>query len=302
MFRIITRLVRRFLRTALLAALSLFGPRGGFLPPTEPALDGFAIVRGTAGMLTLLAVNSAYGSRLGGVTGLPLMPPSLADPLAVLGAPAVMVVLSAAAVCFTRRSFRRHTARRLAYPVQTSALFAVLMIGSRWIMPLGNYRGSGLTVLLEPLAAAAVIWYLAFTLCASWCCAAGPFRAADGHPLLAPVAAVVFSWLAAVRACSTGTFPAGMPHPLYFTVVLGGPAVVTALSAFEVWQLRGKYPGKFPFREGPLSSSRAAAPWAGAPLKIWCRNELAKFQEQLKDALRLLRSAFKNSASKATAS
>ena len=104
------QLCRRFLRSAWLAALSLFGPRGGFLPPDEPVLNGFGIAQRTAGVLTLLAVNTAYSSHLDGVTGLPLMPPSLADPLAVLSVPVVMVLLSAAALCFTRRDWRRRAA------------------------------------------------------------------------------------------------------------------------------------------------------------------------------------------------
>jgi hypothetical protein len=288
MFRMLKQLFIGFGRTAWLAARNLFGPRGGFLPPTtEPVLDWLGIARGTAGVLTLLAVNTAYGSHLDGVTGLPLMPPSLADPQAVLVAPVVMVLLSAAALCFTRRGFRRHAARRLVYPVQASVLFAALMIASRWVMLLGSYQGSGITVVLEPLAVLAVIWYLAFTLCAAWWCAAGLFRAADGHPLLFPVAAVVLSWLAAVHVRSTDGLPAGMPHLLYFTVVLGGPTTVTVLSAFEVWLLHAKYPGKFPFREGPLPGSRAEAPWAGVPFKVFLRDQLTKCHEQLTDALHL---------------
>jgi hypothetical protein len=302
MFRIPKQLCCCFLRSAWLAALSLFGPRGGFLPPDEPVLNGFGIAQRTAGVLTLLAVNTAYSSHLDGVTGLPLMPPSLADPLAVLSVPVLMVLLSAAALCFTRRGFRRRAARQLVYPVQTSILFVVVMSAGRWIVPLGSYQGSGTATALEPLAVLAVTWYLAFALCAAWCCAAGLFRAADGHPLLAPVAAVVLSWLAAIRVLSTDALPAGMPHPLYFTVVLGGPAAVAVLSAFEVWHLRAKYPGKFPFREGPLPGSRAEAPWTGVPFKVFLHDQLTKFHEQLRDALHLLRSAFRNPVSKVAAS
>jgi hypothetical protein len=302
MFRMFKRLFLDFVRTAWSAACSLFGPRGGFLPPKDPVLDWFGIVRGTAGVLALLAVNIAYGSHLGGVTGLPLMPPSLADPLAVLSAPVVMVLLSAAALCCTSRGYRRRAARRLVYPVQASVLFVVVMLASRWILLLGSYQGSGITIALEPLAAMVVIWYLFFALCAAWCCAAGVFRAADGHPLLGPAAAVVFSWLAAVRVRDADALPADMPHLLYFTVVLGGPATVTVLSAFEVWLLRAEYPDEFPFREGPLSGSPTEAPWAGVSLKVFLHDQLTKFHEQLKDALRLLRHAFRNHVSKVSPS
>jgi hypothetical protein len=291
MFKMPKQPFRRFLRTPWLVARGLFVPHGGFLPSKEPVLDGFSIAQRTAGVLTLLAVNTAYSSHLDGVTGLPLMPPSLADPVAALSVPVVMVLLSAAALRFTRRGFRRQTARQLAYPVQTSILFIVVMSASRWIVPLGSYQGPGTATALEPLAVVAVIWYLAFALCAAWCCAAGLFRAADGHPLLFPVAAVVLSWLAASRVLNAGALPTGMPHPLYFTVVLGGPATVTVLSAFEVWQLRAAYPDKFPFREGPLPGSQAEPPWAGVPLKVFLRDQLTKFHEQLRDALRLLRSS-----------
>ena len=298
MFRMLKQLFLNFLRTAWLAALSVFGPRGGFLPSKDPVVDWFGIARGIAGVWVLLAVNSAYGSHLGGVTGLPLMPPSLADPLAVLSAPVVMVLLSVAALCFTRRGYRRRAARRLVYPVQTSVLFVVVIVASGWVVLLGSYLGSGISIALEPLAAVAVIWYLSFVLCAAWCCVAGVFRAADGHPLLAPVAAVVFSWLAAVRVRDADALPVGMPRLLYFTVVLGGPATVTVLSAFEVWLLRAEYPDKFPFREGPLPGSRTEARWVDVSLKAFLREQLTKFREQLKDARCLLRHAFKKHASK----
>jgi hypothetical protein len=159
------------------------------------------------------------------------MPPSLADPLAVLSVPVVMVLLSAAALCFTRRGCRPRAARQLVYPVQASILFVVVMTAGRWIVPLGSFQGSGTTTALEPLAVLAVIWYLAFALCAAWWCAAGLFRAADGHPLLFPAAAVVLSWLATIRVLST----------------------------------------------------------AGVPFKVFLHDQLTKFHEQLRGALRLLR-------------
>jgi hypothetical protein len=184
------------------------------------------------------------------------------------------------------------------YPVQASVIFVVVIIACRWILLLGSYQGSGITIALEPLAAIVAIWYLLFVLCAAWCCAAGVFRAADGHPLLGPVAAVVFSWLAAARVRDADALPAGMPHLLYFTVVLGGPATVTVLSAFEVWLLRAEYPDEFPFRKGRLPDSPTEAPWAGVSPKVFLHDQLTKSREQLKDALRLVRRAFRKHASK----
>lgn len=279
---------RFYLKPAVVVAFRLFGPRGGFLPSDEPVLDGFIIVRGTIGVLILLVINTAYGTGLGGVTGLPLVPPSLADPESVISAPGVMLLLALAALCFTRRGYRRRAARQLVYPVQASIIFVALLAASRWIVPLASYRGTGITAVgVEPLVQLAVIWYLTLAWCATWCCAAGPFRAADGHPLLAPVAAAVFAWLAAIRTV-TGVVPATMPHTLYFTVLLGGPATVTALSAFEVWLLHAKFPDRFPFREGPVPHSRAKAPWTGVPLVVFLRQQFTEFCHQVRDACQLL--------------
>jgi hypothetical protein len=270
---------RFYWRPAVTVAAHLFAPRGLYLSPDEPVLNGFSIIRGTVGVLILFVVSATYGTDLGGVEQFPLVPPLLADPKTVLAAPFVIVMLAVATVCFTRRGYRRRVARQLVYPIQTSILYVALVVASGWILlpHYGNDTGIA-AVLVHLLAVLAVPWFVIVLLCGGWWCAAGLFRAADGHPLLAPVAATVFAWLAASRALHFGTIPATMPHTLYFTVLLGGPTTVTALSAFEIWQLH-RNPG-FPFREGPPPRSRGEAPWAGVPLSVFLHDQITKFRHQ----------------------
>ena len=282
---LVKRCIRHYVRTALVLALRLFAPRGGFLPPSEPVLDGFSIVRGTVGALVLFFINAVYGTDLGGVTGLPLTPPSLADPWVVGGAPVVIGLLAVVALWFTRRGYRRRATYQLLCPIRAVIIFVVLATAGRWVLPLEHYSGVGLTAIgVELLSQLAVFWYLIFVWCAVWCCAAGPFRAADGHPLLAPVAATAFAWLAAVHALTAHGLSAATPHVLYFAAVVGGPATVTAMSALEVCLLRARFPSQFPFREGPLvTQSQRAAPWTGIPLVAFLRQQLIEFRKQLKE-------------------
>lgn len=265
MIRKLMRPIVFFGSSANLAATYLCGPHGLYgLPdkgkPTDehrpsdkhtPVLDRLAIIRGTIGVLILLVINVAYGTDLGDIGQLPAFPPLLADDETVVSAPFLMSVLAVALVCFTRRGHRLRAARQLVYPVQTTILVIAIAAAFSWITAqTANMEISSFAVWI--LLHLAELWCLLFLWCAAWWCAAGPFRAADGHPLLAPVAAMVFAWLAASRALNFGTMPTDMPHTLYFTVILGGPTTVTALSAFEVWRLHKWYPAAFPFREGPL--------------------------------------------------
>lgn len=281
------RCVRLYLRSAVGLALRLFAPRGGYLPPAEAILDGFSTARGTAGVALLLLINAAYGTDLGGVHGLPLSPPSLVDSWVLAGAPGVIILLAVAAVCLTRRGYRRRAARQLVYPVQTVFTFLVLALALGWgLPPLEHVTGHGLiaSLGLDLLSVLVPVWCFFFEWCAIWCCAAGPFRAGDGHPLLAPAATTAFAWLTAIHALVTDGPQPAMPHALYFTVIFGGPATVTAVSGLEIWRLHYKFPDQFPFREGPLTSDpRPAAPWAGGHLVAFLGQQLADFSQQLKE-------------------
>jgi hypothetical protein len=284
---LIRRYVRYYVRSAIGLALRLFAPRGGFLPPTEPVLDGFSIARGSIGILFLLLVNAAYRADIGGVQGLLLTPPSLADSWVLIGAPGVLILLATVGLCVTRRGFRRRAARQLLYPVQSVITFLVLAFALEWGMSLLDHATAhGLVALLglNLLSLLAHPWCFIFEWCAVWCCAAGPFRAGDGHPLLAPAAATTFAWLTAVHALITGGPPGAMPGALYLTVILGGPATVTAVSGWETWLLHVKFPRQFPFREGPLPPYPHPAPWAGVRLVTFFGQQLTAFGQQLKEA------------------
>lgn len=284
---LIRRCIRLYVRSAVGLALRLFAPRGGFLPPTEPVLDGFSIARGTLGVVVLLLVNTAYGTDLGGVHGVPLSPPLLADSWVLTGAPGVIIVLSVAALCFARRGYRRRAVRQLAYPLLTVFIFLVLAFALGWgtsLLDHASGRGLITSLGLDLLSPLAHVWYFMFLGSAIWCCAARPFRAGDGHPLLAPAATTVFAWLTSVHALVTGGPPAAMPQALYFTVIFGGPATVMVVSGVEIWLLRGRYPGQFPFREGPLTAHpRPAAPWSDVHVVVFVGQQLAGFGQQLKE-------------------
>jgi len=286
------RCVRLYLRSAVGLALRLFAPRGGFLPPTEPVLDGFSTARGTAGVALLLLINAFYGTDFGGVHGLPISPPSLDDSWVLAGAPGVIILLAVAGVCFTRRGYRRRAARQLVYPVQAVFIFLVLAFALGLGAPLLEHvtgHGVAASLGLDLLSVLVPVWCFFFEWCAIWCCAAGPFRAGDGHPLLAPAATTALAWLTVIHALVTDPPPPAMPHAVYFTVIFGGPATVTAVSGLEIWRLRDKFPDQFPFREGPLASDpRPAAPWAGGHLVAFMGQQLADFGQQLKEVCQRL--------------
>lgn len=277
------------------AAARLFAPRGGFLPATEPVLDGFSLARGTIGVVVLCFINAVYGTDLGGVRGLPLSPPSLADSWVLVGAPGVIVLLALGAICLTRREHRRVAARQLVVPVRTVITFLVVTFALGWgVSLLDRSPGHNLIALLGLglLSVLAHLWYLIFGILAFWWCAAGPFRAGDGHPLLPPAVTAALAWVAAIHALVTGGPPPGMPGALYLGVLTAGPATVTALSAFEVWWLRHQFPAQFPFRDGPLvtRAQREARPTA-AHLTAFLGQQLAMFGQQLREIGQLIKDA-----------
>jgi hypothetical protein len=283
---LLRRCIRLYVRSAAGLAARLFAPRGGFLPPGEPVLDGFATIRATAGVVVLLLVNATYGTDLGGLHGIPFSPPSLGDSWVVGGAPGVIVVLALAAVCFTRRGFRRRATRQLLCPVQTVIICLALLFGCGWgLRLLDQVTVYGLASLgLSLLSALVNVWFIIFGVCALWCCAIGPFRTGDGHPLLAPATTTAFAWLATIHAILTGGPPAGMPQTMYFTLIFGGPATVMGMSGIEAWLLRSKYPAEFPFREGPLATHPGPSPpWRGVRPAAFLGQQIAGFGQQLKE-------------------
>lgn len=283
-----TVLVRRcgllYLRSATGLAIRLFAPRGEFLPPGEPILDGFASFRAVVGVVVLLLVNAVYATDLGGLDSLPFSP-SLADSWVLFGAPGVIVMLALGILCFTRRGCRQRAARQLLRPVQSVIIFLALLFAGGWVLSvLDDATLYGLASFgLSLLSVLVTVWFIIFAVCASWCCVIGPFRAGDGHPLLAPATSTAFSWLAAIHGILTGGL-VGIPSVVYFTVIFGGPVTVMAISGIEVWLLRSKYPGKFPFRDGPLATDpRRSPPWRDVHPVSLLGQQIAALGQQLKD-------------------
>jgi hypothetical protein len=84
----------------------------------------------------------------------------------------------------------------------------------------------------------------------------GMCRLGDGHPLLPPIIGFAIAWVVAVRALLNDPIGPGEPAAIWYVVLLGGPISITALGIIEIRRLRAKYPADFPFRDGPLPTSR----------------------------------------------
>jgi hypothetical protein len=102
-----------------------------------------------------------------------------------------------------------------------------------------------------------VVWYLE----ALYMAAADFFRADDAHPLLAPVVATVVAWALAGIAWLAGG-PTGVPYWLKWTLLLGGPLGVSAISIFTCWRLWRQYHDVL-FRDGPRDTApeHSAGAW-----------------------------------------
>jgi WD40 repeat protein len=127
----------------------------------------------------------------------------------------------------------------LCWPVGAIALFTVLFSllarAGDWINVYYNTAFNPSTLLSVGLLAAAIIvgiWFFK----AVYLVATDVFRADDGHPLLGPFVTTGVSWTLAYLALSSGA-PLGLPIVLRLLVVLGGPASVTALSAWACWRV-----------------------------------------------------------------
>jgi len=118
---LILRCLYLYVHNAVRLALRLFGPHGGFLPATEPILDGFSILRGTVGVLALVIIDTAYSANLGGFQDFPLIPPSLADSWVLIGAPGVIVLLALTALrCASCRPPPRTTSAAATPPAPSA--------------------------------------------------------------------------------------------------------------------------------------------------------------------------------------
>jgi hypothetical protein len=283
------RVLLLYVRSATRLSFRIFAPHGGFLPAYEPTLDYFGIARGLIGIIALLIVDAIYGADLGGVQNFPLMPPSLTDSWAFIGAFGAILSLVLVTLLWTRRGHRLRAAKQLWYPVRSVIALLVLSLAVPPIMSILIHPLSQsvmLHLMAQLLFLLAIGWYLIFLWCAVWCCAAGPFRAGDGHPLLAPATAVVLAWLAAVHALAASRPLPGMSETTLLIISICGPATVTILAGLEIWILHSKFPGQFPFRDGPLDPELRAVDLRGRARTIEAIGQrLGKLGGQLKESV-----------------
>jgi hypothetical protein len=105
----------------------------------------------------------------------------------------------------------------------------------------------------------ALAWLAAFMIRTLYLMATGLFRLGDAHPLLPPAVTVLAVWCLAVKGLVAGGGSDGEPGALTVLLLIGGPMSLTALAAVEIGRIRQRYPGDFPFRNGPLAGRGTGA-------------------------------------------
>ncbi|OIJ97601.1 hypothetical protein BIV25_15365 [Streptomyces sp. MUSC 14] len=128
----------------------------------------------------------------------------------------------------------RASLRQLGLFVGTLLLIAVLVIG--WSETNPARLGGSLGTWLSLAFLAGVLWAVFLFLFASAAVARTGFGAAAVHPAAPSVLAAFLVWAFA----ATTKLPDG-PTPIAYTLLLGGPATVTAIAWWEIHRLRGRF-------------------------------------------------------------
>jgi hypothetical protein len=188
-----------------------------------------------------------------------------------------IVLIGCFLVMLARPELRSLTLRQLIYPVRAVGLFLVvpglgllLAWGCRKGAGLGSNTntlrtdGTALQLVLSWVSMVTALWVFAFALVAIWQVAQHLFSAADGHPMLPALMAM---WLAWTFTCTDmflktdNPLFAGsdiVPDHLKAVVGIGGSAIITALSIWEIRRL-GRWNG-ITWRSGPWGSRTPPQP------------------------------------------
>ncbi|MYW05904.1 hypothetical protein [Streptomyces sp. SID3343] len=180
-------------------------------------------------------------------------------------------------VMLARPEMRGPTLRQLIHPVRAVGLFMVVPVlgtalawGTRKGAGLGSntntLRTDGTTVqlALSWVSMVTALWVFGFAIVAIWQVAQHLFSAADGHPMLPALMAM---WLAWTFTCTDlflktdNMLFAGsdiVPDNLKAVVGIGGSAIITALSVWEIRRL-GRWNG-ITWRSGPWGMRTPSRP------------------------------------------
>jgi hypothetical protein len=179
-----------------------------------------------------------------------------------------IVLIGCLMVMLARPQLRGPTLRQLIHPVRAVGLFLVVP-GLGMALAWGCRKGAGLgadtntlrtdgttvQLALSWVSMVTALWVFGFAIVAIWQVAQHLFSAADGHPMLPALMAM---WLAWTFTCTDlflktdNMLFAGsdvVPDNLKAVVGVGGSAIITALSIWEIRRL-GRWNG-ITWRSGP---------------------------------------------------
>ena len=231
----------------------IFAPRDCFVDDDEE-MGRIYLLRSIAGTIIILCVAVRYHhfNGLSETFGAVFQGINWTVEFACLS----VVPAGVAVVLYTRPGKRKDALTQLRYPVSAFGAWLLIIYGllllQRWVDHAQDDIGLGLLAAILNLVA--LVWLASFMVRTFYQMATGLFRLRDGHPLLPPFVTTLAAWALAVKGLLAGGSSEGEPSALIVILLIGGPVSLTILAAFEIEQLKRKYPDEFPFRNGPIGA------------------------------------------------
>jgi hypothetical protein len=172
----------------------------------------------------------------------------------------VLPLVSLLLVAWTRRGARRAALVQLRWPyVAVAGWFAIFLAGtpfialSQLVQNSAHHMNFAIKALSWLFALFVLIIELAWIVKAIYLSATGMFRAEDGHPLLPLIVAPIVAGTSALMMTTVGgNGLVGVPGLVGRGLTWGGTITVFVVSIWSGAILKQRYPGDWPFRDGPL--------------------------------------------------
>lgn len=251
----------------------LLEPRGSFLGENVDAIDRLAKIRSVAGTAIVIGAGIYYSglSHLtsistgkNGVKTINLGGGSAGGWTVGVIASVVVAMLSLPIVSLylVWRAYpgaRKATLLQLRLPFIAIAGFWGILVAGAPFIAIATYATNASRHLNPGVKAAAYLFsffvaivLLVWIIKSIYLAATGMFRAGDGHPLLPVIVAPVVAAVAAGMMLSNGY---GSPPGIIGQVLTwGGTVTILLLSLASARILKNRFPGDYPFRDGPIAS------------------------------------------------
>lgn len=247
-------------------------PRGSFLGEGVDAVDRLAKIRSVAGTAIVIGAGVYYSglshltsvsTSKGGVKTINLGGGSAGGWSVGVIASVVVAMLSLPMVSLylvwrANPGARKATLLQLRWPfIAIAGFWGILAVGAPFIA-IATYATNAARHMSFGVKAAAYLFsffvaivLLVWIVKSIYLAATGMFRAEDGHPLLPVIAAPIIAAVAAGMMLSSGY--SSPPGIIGLVLTWGGTVTILFLSLVSTRILRKRFPGDYPFRNGPIA-------------------------------------------------